>query len=302
MPKNGKKFEKAVFSFIEKLDPYATTYFDHKVRDKETGAFRQCDAWVEAKILGHLPISILISCKDHSRKLDVGKVEQFLQEIKSVGASFGVIYSSNGFTENALKKAQSNGIPACTLFEDRPSEVPEALNFSFFLFQPLYRIRGFTFKNHYFDATWRELLDIQIKPDDILVSSRLTSFIHEREEHTINNSGTTNSIPENWTDNFFITLDDGKIAGIEIICSWKFFTVEQKMILVNGSYCFNDSSFEGEILGPSIDMGSNNPGNHWNEIKIEDIDFNPPYVLAYLKKGNIESSFTEEILSKSYLK
>ncbi|HLO99813.1 MAG TPA: restriction endonuclease, partial [Fimbriimonas sp.] len=110
MAKHGIEFEKAVYEFAKALDPKAEVLFDHKVSDRDTDTLRQCDVWINAKFGGHWPLSILISCKDHSTKLDINDIGTFLEEKRSTGASYGVIYSKSGFTKPAVEKAKVNGI------------------------------------------------------------------------------------------------------------------------------------------------------------------------------------------------
>jgi hypothetical protein len=93
MIKPGREFEEAVYTFAKALDPTAEILFDHSVLDRDTGKPRQCDVWINAKFGGHWPISILVSCKDHNRKLHVGDIGAFCDEVRSTGASTGVISS-----------------------------------------------------------------------------------------------------------------------------------------------------------------------------------------------------------------
>jgi len=125
----GKQFEKAVYAFVKALSPNSQVFFDHKVPDRDTGTFRQVDAWIETNYGGHIPLTILISCKDYIRKLDISHIGTFINEIHSTSASTGVIYSSSGFSENALKKAETNGVNCCQLFTGKIAPLPPKLIF-----------------------------------------------------------------------------------------------------------------------------------------------------------------------------
>ena len=42
MPRQGRGFEKAVYTFVEALDPEAEVIFDHKVPDIDTEGLLSC--------------------------------------------------------------------------------------------------------------------------------------------------------------------------------------------------------------------------------------------------------------------
>src|SRR5947207_13958805 len=109
MAKVGKDFEVAVGQFVRTLTDSAIVNFDHRVPDRHTGKPRQVDVWVTGTFGGHIPFSMLISCKDHKRPLDVPEVESAAAERASTGASMVVLYSSSGFGETALAKADALG-------------------------------------------------------------------------------------------------------------------------------------------------------------------------------------------------
>ena len=138
MARRGETFERSVFEYCKSLDPAAQVIFDHKVPDRDTGALRQADVWINCKLLGQHPVSVLVSCKDHARPLDVSEIETFLAEIRSTGAGFGILYARAGFTQNALRKARAHGIACCRLFDNAPPERPSELLMRAFLAHPLY--------------------------------------------------------------------------------------------------------------------------------------------------------------------
>jgi predicted helicase len=125
----GSEFEEAVYHFAQKLDPSAEVLFNHSVPDRDTGEPRQCDVWINAKFGGHWPLAILVSCKDHKRKLHSGDIGTFRDEVRSTGASTGIIYSRADFTEPGLRKAQANGFPCCRIYQREPADIPESFFF-----------------------------------------------------------------------------------------------------------------------------------------------------------------------------
>ncbi len=163
MPRRGEMFEKAVYEFYKGVDPNADIRFDHRVLDQETGAFRQVDVWVTCCILTHLVVNVLISCKDHTRPLDVGEIDTFVGEIASTGATVGVLYSRSGFTENALKKARARKISCCRLFDNAPPERPSELLLDTYIAYPVYNVIAMAIPPHELpDVRWRDLPAIEI--------------------------------------------------------------------------------------------------------------------------------------------
>ena len=75
---DGKAFELAVQKFVAALDPNAEVIRDFKGVDRDTGSRQQMDVWVKSRALGgHIPITVLISCKDYNRRLHAGDIRSF---------------------------------------------------------------------------------------------------------------------------------------------------------------------------------------------------------------------------------
>jgi hypothetical protein len=136
----GSEFEEAVFRFAKTLDLQAEILFNQSIRDRDTGEPRQCDVWINAKLGGHWPLSILISCKDHKRKLHSGDIGTFRDEVRSTGASTGVIYNRTGFSKPALRKAQASGYPCCRIYQNEPADIPSSICFDQFACHPQIRL------------------------------------------------------------------------------------------------------------------------------------------------------------------
>lgn len=163
MAKPGRDFEDAVHQFVKMLSPDAQVLFNAKIPDRDTGSPRQVDVWVQYTLLGNVPVSILISCKDHRRPLDVGEIETFISEIRSTGAAQGVLYSRGRFTEKALVKAKANNVSCCRLFDDAPPELPSELIITTHIAHPVYRIAATTEEKDFpTDLMWRDILDCTV--------------------------------------------------------------------------------------------------------------------------------------------
>ncbi len=170
----GREFEVAVSAFLQKLDPSAEVLFDHHVCDPDTGTYRQCDAWINTSIGGHIPLTIYVSCKDSANKknkLDIGDICTFKADIDSVRASTGIIYSSVGFTQPALAKAKALNVSCCRLYRNEPADIPQSLMFEHFSSDPVVKlvVEG-TYQGSK-NLTWNDLFDMTLEdkqPQNVL--------------------------------------------------------------------------------------------------------------------------------------
>jgi len=91
-------------------------FFDKKYVGK-SGHEHQIDVSAELKIAG-VRIIILVECKLYSRKIGIDDVMEFATRIDDIAAHKGIIATTVGFQEGAVKLAQSKGIAlvvACDL-------------------------------------------------------------------------------------------------------------------------------------------------------------------------------------------
>ncbi len=158
----SREFELAVHNFASAINPSATVIFDHKVYDRDTGTPRQVDVWIETKIGGHWPISILASCKLQKRKVNISQVGTFCDEVRSTGAGYGVIYSSSGFTKSALAKAKANGLACCRLYRGEPADLPAALYFRSYLSKTMVQLSLPSAITIDGVRTWNDLFDLPV--------------------------------------------------------------------------------------------------------------------------------------------
>lgn len=122
--KSGKEFERLV-EVLELLSATdARVEFDARVQDRFTLTARQIDVavWVPTH---HGELLIAIECKDHSRRVGVGIVEQVSQKGADIGADRLVIVSREGFTEEARAKARQLNIQLLRVTELDDDAWPE---------------------------------------------------------------------------------------------------------------------------------------------------------------------------------
>jgi hypothetical protein len=270
MTKRSKQFEVAVRKFVEALDPSAEVLFDHKVPDRDTGTLRQVDVWVNATYGGHIPISILVSCKDYRRKVNIAHIGTFCDEVRSTGASTGVLYSSSGFSRAALAKAKSNGLACCRLYQDEPADIPECLILSWYLCSPttaLELIEPLPLEGF---RTWGDVFNMEVSNETgkATVLDVIADQFRQHEAEAVEASGASGQFPGDWIAEHTFKSPSGRVQTLRIRlrAHWRRFRGKVEAHLLNGSYCFSNNSFVGSQAGPAVDMLGPAPGPGWEEI------------------------------------
>lgn len=268
MKKKGKQFETAVYEFVKKLAPDSKVLFDHKVPDRDTGSLRQVDAWVETNIANHYALSILISCKDYARKVNITHIDAFLGEVRSTGASTGIIYSRNGFTKTAIKKAKVNGMNCCRLYENRLADIPEILTFSTFYSTPKFCLRCESPPSG--THVWGDLLDLEIGENRQQLQDVLIQKLQQTQnEISLSDQNNRDKLPDIKSGIISLKAEDGAILTVAGDISFRHFEARLHAHLVDGSYCINNNSFVGSISTPFIDLREDEPGPGWTEISAD---------------------------------
>ena len=104
--KDGKALEQLV-GIIEQVvagNEDVTVETDKKLIDKVTGEERQFDVLLTIKQRHHAVV-IAIECRDKSRPVGVGQVEEFHTKSQHTDVHACVIVSTSGFAKSARKKA-----------------------------------------------------------------------------------------------------------------------------------------------------------------------------------------------------
>jgi len=297
MPRQGREFEKAVYTFVEALDPEAEVIFDHKVPDIDTGDPRQCDCWINTKFGRHIPLSILVSCKDKKkskRKLAVGDIEQFCSEIASTGANIGVIYTNVGFTELAQNKAIAKNIKCCRLYESEPPDIPNNLKwFEYFFCKLIIRLDlKINLQTSEF-KTWNDLFNLIVDDNKTVLDIISERFLDGYKQHI----GLRHKLfPLDWNNE--IELIEQKIQ-IQIICKWKKYKAQTQASLIDGSYCLSNQSFIGSQTSPEVNVKGNHPGENWEEIKEKNFDLPSKHILI-ISPSKLDLKSLKSILHKKY--
>lgn len=296
MPRPGREFEKAVYAFARTLDPSAEVLFDHKVPDRDTGKPRQCDVWINARFGGHWPQSILVSCKDYRRKIHSGNIGTFCDEVRSTGASTGVIYNKSGFTKPALRKAKANGLACCRLYENEPPDIPATIWIEFFACAPKICLRLESGIGIPEIKTWNDLFDIRLK-DGITALEVVSAAFHNGEDQVVNEAKQTGMFPKGWVIDIAFEGIEGFEATVrmKIFGDWKLYRAKMEAILLDGSYCLSNDSFRGTLTGPWVDIRGEDPGEHWMEITEQDFTLPPNWAITILCRGDVEQALREKV-------
>lgn len=101
-----KKYEKNVLDYFQSRFPYALIRKNVKLKGRLSGIKREIDILIESQIFG-CSIQIAIECKNWKSKLDVSDVGAFIDKLKDVGISKGVMISKLGYSSGAYQRAKS---------------------------------------------------------------------------------------------------------------------------------------------------------------------------------------------------
>ena len=293
MPQADRQFEKDVWAFVKGLDSSARVLFDHIVTDRDTDTPRQVDAWVNAKFGGHIPISILVSCKHHRRKLNITHIDSFAAEVRATRASMGVIYSSSGFSEPAMKKAKAHGLACCRLFQNHQGDLPQSLVFwSYFCYsRPQFHIldseiamlrqNGFT--------TYGKLLSMRTSEQGLLIDE-IADEVRKKEEQAVRQE---QMIPSDWLAAYTVSPYDKPDFRFRVGLTgwWEIYRMRQESCLINGSYCYSNGSFRGNVCSPSIDTWSAHPGPGWQRVERSQLNEHPIGIVMSRGCPNVRASF-----------
>jgi hypothetical protein len=293
----GSEFEEAVFKFAKSLDPNAQVLFNHSVPDRDTGEPRQCDVWINAKFGGHWPLSILVSCKDHKRKLHSGDIGTFRDEVRSTGASTGVIYSRSGFTEPAFRKAKASGFPCCRIYQREPADIPGTFYFEQFACSTQIALDLIEAIPDEPSITWGDIFAIKHKGSTVL--DLICEVIANAEQSALDQVKATASFPPDWAMEIQLSAEDSSDSiKIRIFGHWKKYKARMEATLLDGSYCLTNNSFQGTQYGAWIDTQSAHPGEAWTEIEGTDFSLPTNRMLAILYQGNAKEVLQEQLAPK----
>ena len=116
MPKRSNEFQKLVGLVRVNLAEGAAITESKMLRDRITGTEREVDVCVEG-IVGGTHVRVCIECRDRARAADVTWVEELKAKHERLPTHVLILASRSGFTNEARRVAQLNGIEAISFDE-----------------------------------------------------------------------------------------------------------------------------------------------------------------------------------------
>lgn len=110
-----KQFERVALEIQQTLSPEATVTHDEKLVGR-SGATHQCDGIIRAT-LGTVGFTCVIECKDHEVPVGSEIMRAFVGKIVDLQVNHGIVVSTAGFTDDALKLARTHNVSAYRLID-----------------------------------------------------------------------------------------------------------------------------------------------------------------------------------------
>lgn len=305
--KPWREFEEAVAAFIQGLLPSTQVDHDVQIHDLDTGRPRQRDVWFELKVGGHFLVKFLVSCKRHTRKMNISHVDAFWGELRSSGAQKGVIYSYSGFTGQALEKAEKLGISCCCLYTGRPADMPELLLFQSYCCTPtiaigLKRMAGCPDG----ELTYGELFGMTLPSEErqVTVLDAVVTCYKEAESRAVAEFRAAPrkfAFPEDWVSAFGLgdAAAEDPMLKIVVRGHWKIHRAKLKGHLINGSYEFVCGDFKGSQCTPLVDMRGPVPGPGWELLPERPATLEQNRIVLVLQGGDARAALLEHWASQT---
>jgi hypothetical protein len=117
------EYERFVTAFCQEL---ATTDGVDVLRGKEfigrvSGRTIKVDASFEVSVLGSR-VLVIVECKNYSNPVPVDDIEEFHSKLDDIGAHKGIVVTTTGFQDGALKVAKGRGIALAILRAETQSD------------------------------------------------------------------------------------------------------------------------------------------------------------------------------------
>jgi Restriction endonuclease len=103
-----QQYERLIAKIHRQLAPDAEVTHNRQIMGV-SGRRRQIDVLISQEI-GNLPIRIVLECKRYTRPVTIDRVEAFVQKLRDIRASLGVMISPQGFDAGARAVAAQKGV------------------------------------------------------------------------------------------------------------------------------------------------------------------------------------------------
>lgn len=106
---NWREYETSVFDEFKKKYPDYEISSDQKIIGQHSQVERQVDVLVKG-VVADVKLTGVFDCKHFSKNVDVKVIDSMYEFIDDIGADFGGVVTSEGFSEAAEKRAESANI------------------------------------------------------------------------------------------------------------------------------------------------------------------------------------------------
>jgi len=96
------------------MEPRAKVTHNAKLTGTKSGVLRQIDVLAEPSMIG-VPLRVVVECKRYTKKLGIGKVDEFVGKLIDTGAQMGILYAYSGVTPGAQARADGQNQPSVTI-------------------------------------------------------------------------------------------------------------------------------------------------------------------------------------------
>lgn len=122
-----REYEKQITQLLAALDPNASVRHNASIIGGISGVARQIDALAEGVIVGQ-KMRVVAEAKCHTRKVTIEMIDGFVGKLLDLGAERGIFYSSAGFSQGAISRAEQQRNPHIGLVHLNAMPAPEFLS------------------------------------------------------------------------------------------------------------------------------------------------------------------------------
>jgi hypothetical protein len=257
--RNGRSSRRLSLGSLPLLARRRKSLNDAILPDRDTGLPRQRDVWIEWKLFGHYPCKALVSCTYWSQPLDQQDIDHFRGEFLGTEANVGIIYSREGFNDNAIAKAKALGFHCCRLYRDQPPEIPEHLFLTFYLFNPSCQLFMTGEAGDRQLVNWKDALALPCGTTTVLVglAVKYTQF-----QKMVSLKDSWRKAREGEAYHAEVT-DGGPPLFVGLRMNYKVYRAKSEYTLLDGSYNCTAGDFQGSQKSPVIDMHNFSPDPSW---------------------------------------
>ncbi|MGC9455748.1 MAG: restriction endonuclease [Phycisphaerae bacterium] len=123
-----EEYERQVYDWLQQCVPQdVNAAFDHQGIVKGAGGEYAIDVLVSLEVFGGAVLRILVECKHQKRRVERDEVLVLEGKLRDVGAHKGMLFSTSGFQDGAIKYAAAHGIATLSFIEGKKLYVTKAV-------------------------------------------------------------------------------------------------------------------------------------------------------------------------------